>query len=93
MHSVRTGTIAGDRALLEAGANVNDLDNKGMTALLIGAGNKNVKIDKIKLLVESGADMTKTDKDGMTALKHAKTRTDDGAPEVVQYLEEHTPSE
>lgn len=93
MHSVRTGTIAGVRVLLEAGANVNDLDNIGMTALLIGAGNNNVKIEKIKLLVEGGADVNLADKDGMTALKYAKTRTDDGAQEIIQYLEERTSSE
>ncbi len=90
MHAVRTGNEEGVEILLGAGANVNDIDNSKSTALHIGAGVKNVSLDKIKLLIEAGADPNLKNNENKTALDLSKGRTDDEGIAIAEYLSTKT---
>jgi hypothetical protein len=57
------------RALIEAGANIETRDDKGMTPLLWAASNFRVKI--LQLLIDRGASALARDDTGMSALDHA----------------------
>lgn len=62
----RNGSV---RALLEAGAKVDEADNDGITVLSWAAiGNR---VDMARLLIEHGADVNHVDKKGMTPLLYA----------------------
>lgn len=93
MHAVRTGKVEAMKALIEAGAKVDNIDRTKSTALIIGAGNNNVTLEKITLLVESGADISKKNSEGKTALDVAKARTDDEGKAIAEYLSSKTDSE
>ena len=65
------------RALIEAGVDVDHVNNLGWTALLeaviLGDGGRNhVRI--VELLVKAGANVHLADRDGVTPLRHARSR-------------------
>ena len=93
MHAVRTGKLKGVAALIDAGANVNGVDNAKATALIIGADSNNVTLDKIELLIKSGANPNAKNSEGKTALDLAKFRTDDDGLAIVEYLTTVTKTE
>ncbi|HIB01009.1 MAG TPA: DUF1573 domain-containing protein [Phycisphaerales bacterium] len=90
MHAVRTGKVESVKLLLEAGANVKEIDKNRSTSLHIATESNNVSFEKIVLLVEAGADVSAKNASGVTPLDLAKNRTDDGAEEVVAYLNEQS---
>jgi ankyrin repeat protein len=55
--------------LIDAGAEVNQADNKGKTPLMLAARNGN--LDLAKILIDNGADVNQKDKDGKSALQLA----------------------
>ena len=57
------------KLLIEAGANVNDKDGYGRTALIYAA--KKNSVDLVKILIEAGADVNVKDGYGNTALYYA----------------------
>jgi ankyrin repeat protein len=62
----RTGTV---RALLDAGARVDEADGDGITSLSWAAIAN--RVDMARLLIEHGADVNHVDKKGMTSLLYA----------------------
>jgi ankyrin repeat protein len=57
------------KIFLDAGADVNAKDNKGITALMVQAkSNKDTKV--LRLLLDAGADIHAKDNEGKTALYH-----------------------
>jgi uncharacterized protein len=86
MHAVRTGKTESVKLLLEAGANVREIDKDKATALHVAAESNAVSLGKIKLLVEAGADVNAEDASGATPIGLAKSRTDDEAALIVEYL-------
>lgn len=75
------------KALIDAGAPVNRVNNLGWTAMLeaviLGDGSR-AYIDIVKRLLAAGADKTIADKDGKTPLDHARGK---GYKEISQLLE------
>ena len=67
--SARAGTNSAEKAaaLIQAGANANDKDIYGVTALM-GAARFNKSPDVINVLIQAGADVNGKDMDGSTAL-------------------------
>jgi ankyrin repeat protein len=74
------------RALIEAGAPLDHVNNLGWTALIeavvLGNGDKN-HTDTVDALVKAGADTEIKDRQGMTALGHARSR---GYTEMIKIL-------
>ncbi|MCS7109394.1 MAG: ankyrin repeat domain-containing protein [Candidatus Micrarchaeota archaeon] len=74
------------KVLLEYGANINERDEKGRTALhhlVISDLDQNVKIEAIKRLLRYGADKEIADNDGKTPLALAEEMSD---AEVIEIL-------
>jgi ankyrin repeat protein len=59
------------RSLLEQGADVDAVDEEGMTALHFAAMRKDT--DVVRVLLEGGAQVNRQDRRGLTALMHAAT--------------------
>jgi len=74
----------GTRRLLEAGADVNLQDSRGVTALMFAS----LKSDRslVRLLLENGADPNIGCQDGTSALSWARTNTD---PALVSLLKQY----
>lgn len=68
--------------LINAGANVNETNNCGATALIYAASFN--RLSMVKLLLERGADHTIADIRGNTATLHAKIQ---GLKEILALLE------
>lgn len=66
-----TDRAAGVRSLLEQGADVDAVDEAGMTALHFAARRKDT--DVVRVLLEAGAQVNRQDDRGYTALMHAAT--------------------
>ena len=64
-----SGNIEKIRELIKAGADVNEKNSNGSTALMIAAGTGN--IDMIKVLIDAKADVNAKSNDGFTALMGA----------------------
>ena len=71
------------RALLQEGADVNQVEDNGMTPLIYAAASGNLEL--VQLLLQSGADVSKEDGNGRTALDKA---TNNEREDVVKLLEE-----
>jgi len=69
IESAKTGNVKKVSELLTAGAEINAVDNQGVTALSWSAFNGHSEI--VKTLIEAGADINHKDNDGMTALMAA----------------------
>jgi len=67
--------------LIKSGANVDEADNLGETALMFASTRNNKKIAKI--LIENGADVNKKDKFGKTALMLAAQNNNDKIVELL----------
>ena len=62
----RTGDVGGVKTALDAGADVNELDSKGWTALMHAVDQGNVLV--AEMLIAAGADLNVRARDGATAL-------------------------
>ena len=71
------------RILINAGADINEADNKGQTPLMHSIKLKDP--DRVKFLLDYGANVNATDKDGNTALTHMLTK-DRFNPKVATLL-------
>ena len=69
------------KALLDMGANVDECDERGSTALMTAAQWGHVEV--CRLLLERGADVNKSDKQGDTALHEAARADEMDAVEVL----------
>eukprot|EP00919_Chromeraceae_sp_WS-2016_P057609 GHVR01136574.1.p1 GENE.GHVR01136574.1~~GHVR01136574.1.p1 ORF type:complete len:134 (-),score=15.97 GHVR01136574.1:352-753(-) len=69
------------KLLIEKGADVNEMDTYGKTALFWAC--EHDKLDLVKLLIENGADINHKDKKGETAVMVA---ADSGHPDVLCVL-------
>ncbi|DBB14584.1 TPA: hypothetical protein ACH3X3_004852 [Trebouxia sp. C0006] len=63
------GDIEATRRLLNEGADVNESDARGITALGLAVGYNKVAL--VKVLLDGGADVSKTDAKGSTVLHYA----------------------
>jgi ankyrin repeat protein len=76
------------RALIEAGAPLDHVNNLGWTALIeaviLGDGGPD-HVATVRALVEAGADRSIADRDGLTPLDHAERR---GYTEMIAILSE-----
>ena len=70
-----------DEDLLKAGADVNAVNNVGMTALMLLV--QRADPDEIKLLLKAGADARKKDSEGRTALDYLNA-ANCGSPIIQQ---------
>jgi len=80
---VETHRVGSARALLDAGANVDEADNDGIT-LLAWATLSN-RVEMARLLIQRGADANHVDKLGMTPLLYAAS-IDFGDPAMIELL-------
>lgn len=71
-------------ALIDKGADVNATTDKGVTALMIAAGQDNTEI--LALLLNSGADPALINDDGRTALDIAETTRSTRAAQALRFL-------
>jgi ankyrin repeat protein len=82
-----TGAPAGDprvlKALLDAGADVNRKDVRGMTALMLAVASDTAKPGTVRLLLDKGADASVKSEAGETALDWAKKF---GNPRIIAML-------
>lgn len=67
--AAKLGDIEAARRLLNEGADVNEADTRGITALGLAVGYN--KVPLVKVLLDAGADVTKTDAKKSTALHYA----------------------
>ena len=79
-----SGNLERARQLAESGANIDEADDQGRTALLLACYHCHFKI--VVYLVERGANVAHTDNEGTTALHCASRR---GYLPTVRYLLEH----
>ena len=75
------GHVKTVRVLLDAGADVDAIDNNGWRALHIAAQNGHLEV--VQVLLDAGADVHATNNRGLTALH---TASQNGHLEVVQVL-------
>uniref|UniRef100_A0A6C0I942 Uncharacterized protein n=1 Tax=viral metagenome TaxID=1070528 RepID=A0A6C0I942_9ZZZZ len=77
--------------LIERGANVEETDEQGQTALMIAIqeNKENSHLEVIKTLLKAGADLLYTDNTGRTALDWAQQNDDD---DVIRLLIQYAPS-
>jgi hypothetical protein len=73
MHAIHKNQLGSLAALLDAGADPNRADPRGLTPLMMAAGYG--RTDMVKLLMARGADARTTDRDGETALDYALAGT------------------
>jgi ankyrin repeat protein len=92
MHAAQAGHKEVAEVLLSKGADINQVDHSGRTALIYAAQFR--QKDIVELLVEKGADLeVRDDNDGATALEWAQADavhlsiSDDGREEIVALLE------
>ena len=78
-----TDKVASARALVDAGANVNDVDADGINALSWAVISNRVSM--ARFLIERGADINHVDRFGMTPLLYAAS-ADFGDPSMVDLL-------
>jgi hypothetical protein len=83
-HCAASGDLEGVKQLVEGGANIEETDDDGMTALLLASTNGHFEV--VVYLVENGANVAHTDIIGMTALHCACS---DGDILCVTYLLKH----
>ena len=76
-----TATVA---ALIKAGAKLNAVDHRHMTALMMAAAVDRANPDTVRLLIDAGADLNVPDRNSETALDWARKYRN---PEVVALLE------
>ena len=81
LSAARAGDVSEVRALLKAGADVNDTDPDGRTALMVAAGRNDQEL--VELLLEAGADAGQRDIEGVSALTIAKA---DSLGDIVALL-------
>ena len=75
------------KRLLDDGADVNEKDKFGRTALLkVVDSEENNKVDILKILIANGADINAVDEFGYTALSKAK---ENGDRKIIKLLNEH----
>lgn len=89
MYTNTTSNESTVNILLEAGAEVNLVDNKGYTALMYAIiyTREETKLSTIMMLLDVGADLEKKNNDGLTALDLAMERmTTTSTPETVDLL-------
>ena len=79
--AAKAGDLNGLKASLEAGADINQLDKKGWTALMHAVNNSKVLV--VEALVEAGADLDVRAADGATALFMSAVL---GDPQIVALL-------
>lgn len=84
--AVQRGYLPVIRALLEKGLNVQEVNSKGKTLLMIAA--ECGRIDAVKILLRAGADSRATSITGMTALMYAAKR---GRSSTLKMLLELSP--
>lgn len=84
--AVSAGDVAGVRALLAAGADCNQCNADGATALMLAAHAGN--LDVVRILVAAGADVNAADERGWSALTKAvyNADLDRGFADVAQVL-------
>jgi ankyrin repeat protein len=83
MSLVGTTRVAGVRALLDAGATLDQVDDGGITGL--GWAAISNRVDMAKMLIERGADVNHVDKQGMTPLLYAAS-IDFGDSKMIDLL-------
>jgi len=83
IEAVKAGEYAKAKALIASGADVNEQDEQGWTALNFAAGMGDLAL--VKLLLENGADLFKVGGDGRTPYMIALAA---GHSSVVKYLRE-----
>jgi ankyrin repeat protein len=82
-----SGAVPATRFLIEAGADLNPLDNFELTPLMIACSHGKAKCSAVALLlIEAGADVRHVRDDGMTALKFSVDRC---TVKVIQALIDH----
>ncbi|MEE2907881.1 MAG: ankyrin repeat domain-containing protein [Planctomycetota bacterium] len=92
MHAAQTGKYAGLKILVEAGANLDAMDRNGKTPLLRAAEHNGGTVEKIEFLLKNGAKIDVVTRSGKSALDLARTRSDDNAVEVIEFLEARMPA-
>ena len=71
MFAVPHGSPQMVKTLLDAGAKVNEIDIRGMTALMLAVGSETQDVEVVKLLIAAHADVNKKSAAGETALDWA----------------------
>jgi len=86
LDAVTAGDVAGVRELLSAGADCNQRNSDGATALMLAAHAGN--LDLVRILVAAGADVNAADERGWSALTKAvyNADLDRGFADVAQVL-------
>jgi ankyrin repeat protein len=91
MRAARIGKIETLGYLVDAGADLGVTNALGHNTLMIAAGS--APLEKVQMLVDAGSDLKAKDIRGWSALDHAKTRTDAGRIQVIEYLESVMPAQ
>ena len=82
MYAAEDGAVDTIDFLIRNGANINDTDVRGDSALIIAVKNNNIKASQ--LLIEHGADLNIKNEDNKDALNIAK---DLGYKEITDFIE------
>ena len=90
IEEAKAGNSKGVEALIESGADVNQQDEQGWTALNFAAGNGDVAL--VKLLVEKGADVFKVGRDQRTPYMIALAAGRAEAARFLKEAEDNSPS-
>lgn len=88
INAVRTGKVEAIKLLLQHGAAIEGADRNGLTPLLAAAKNAGGTVEKLQVLIDGGANLQARDHRGQNALELARKRTDRGAQEAVEFLQE-----
>lgn len=76
------GNLSAVNKLLAAGANMNDIDSNGITALMNAAEYGYPEV--MQALLDAGADESQKDRNGLTVLDKAKISGDDYVEQILQ---------
>ena len=84
----RTGAVEEVAAAIAAGADVNAVDDRGRTPLMVVSGELvEMAAGKAELLLKAGADPGLTDPLGLTALDHALANNSPAAGQIASAME------